>query len=304
MHGMPALAASIDVFAEVRGGPLSGMNFEVVSEGVGRMKGRVKREGGKWIIREKSGDIESLRFVEKAVEITLNYLEEGSGFKLHIDSDLPPGSGLGSSSAVTTATVAVVSSCLGERLSREEISSLAYRTELEVQGAASRTGVNVASYGGFLKVREDEMEELKDLPELSITVGYTGKYGDTAGLVEKVRKLKEGRPGIIDLVLETIGEITESGIKSLQEGNLEKVGVLMDANQNLLEGLRVSSSELRSLIRVARSSGALGAKLTGAGGGGCMIALNLEEEDKVARAIREAGGEPIGAKIGVGGIRY
>lgn len=304
VYGQPALATAINARTEVKAERLSDGNFKVESRGIGKLNGEIKNVNGKWTIQERSGDSEKLRFVTKVTELTLNRLDSGGGLKLHIISDLPPGSGLGSSSAVSTATSAAVSSALDSPLEKDEISQLAFDAEVEVQGAASRTGVNVATYGGFLEIQGDKSKKLEDLPELNVLIGYTDKYGDTGEMIEKVRRLKESFPEIIDLIMETIGKTTKVGIKSLQRNHVRKVGALMDANQNLLEGLGVSSSELRNLIRASRSAGTIGAKLTGSGGGGCMIALCPKKVNKIAKAIEDAGGEPIVAKIGVEGLKY
>lgn len=304
VYGQPALAAAIDIRTEAKAEPLSDNKFEVKSKNVGELNGEVQKVDGRWSIRDKSGDLEKLRFVTKVAELTFDYLDKGKGLKLHIKSDVPPGAGLGSSSAVTASTAAAISSAIEENLNKDEISQLAYDAEVEVQGAASRTGVNVATYGGFIKVREDEMEELEDLPELDMLIGCTGKYGNTGELVAKVRRLKESHPKIIEPIVEAIGKSAEVGIESLRESHLKRVGALMNTNQNLLEGLGVSSPELRNLIQTARNSGAIGAKLTGAGGGGCMIALGPDKIDEMAEAIEEEGGKPMKAKIGVQGLRY
>lgn len=268
------------------------------------MEGEIRKIDGRISITNKTGNLGRLRFVTKVSELTLNTLGKNHGVRLNIESDVPAGSGLGSSSAVTTATAAAISTALDKKLDRDEISRIAYEAEKGVQGAASRTGVSVASHGGFLRVQKEDRERLKDLPELNVLIGYTGKHGNTGKLVAGVRKLKESHPEIINPIMEAIGKITEVGIESLREDRLEKVGVLMDANQNLLEGLRVSSSELWGLISAARSAGALGAKLTGGGGGGCMIALNITEIDEMYKSIEKAGGKPIEAKIGAEGLVY
>ncbi len=304
VYGEPALAAAINIRTKARSEANENKRFRVFSERIGRLEGKVKKENGTWKIIDREGDLEELNFVTKAAEITLNYVKKGEGIDLEIESKLPSGSGLGSSSAVTTATIASVSLALEERLNRKEISQLAFDTEVAIQGAASKTGVNVASYGGFLKIERNEMERLRTAPELKIVIGYTGKYGNTGELVRKVKKLKESRPKIIEPIIETIGKCTESGINSLRKSDLQKVGALMNANQNLLEGLQVSSPELRKLIKSARASGALGAKLTGSGGGGCMIALGSGKINKISKAIKDAGGHPIETKIGVEGLRY
>ncbi|KXB01633.1 hypothetical protein AKJ41_00830 [candidate division MSBL1 archaeon SCGC-AAA259O05] len=303
VYGFPALATAINMRTEVQAELGSNNKIEIHSQGVGKLEGEVKEVNGKWSIKKKSGDSEKLRFVTEVIQLTLNHIDRGDGFRIYIKSDLPPGSGLGSSSAVTTATAAAVSSALGKNLTREEISDLAYNSELEVQGAASRTGVNVATYGGFLKIQESEKKSLERLPKLKILIGYTGNYSNTGKLVGNVRGLKESRPTIVNPILKAIGKATESGIESLEEGNLERVGVLMNANQSLLRGLNVSSPHLNDLIQAARSSGALGAKLTGAGGGGCMIALSQEDIDRISKSISEAGGESMEAKIGAEGLK-
>ncbi|KXB07405.1 hypothetical protein AKJ54_00310 [candidate division MSBL1 archaeon SCGC-AAA382K21] len=304
VYGQPALAAAINISTEAKAKPRADDQIKIVSKGVGNLKGKVKKTNGDWSIQEKTGELSRLRFVVKTAEITLNHLDEGSGFELEIDSEVPVGSGLGSSSAVTTATAAAISSIFDRNLSKDDISDLAYDAELKVQGAASKTGVKVATHGGFLKVTGDEMNSISDISELKVLIGNTGDYGNTGELVKKVRLSKESRPEIINPIIEAIGKTTEAGIKSLQDENLEKVGVLMNVNQNLLEGLGVSSPKLRKLIKAARDAGGKGAKITGAGGGGCMVALTEESVDRISRAIEKKGGEPIKVKVGVEGLSF
>lgn len=304
MYDQPALATAIDIRTSVKAERLKNDKFEVKSDRVGSMQGRIGREDGEISILDKSGELESLQFVSKVVELTLNTLERSEGIRLSISSDLPMGSGLGSSSAVNTATAAAVSSVLGDKLPREGVAQIAFEAERKIQGVASRTGVNVATYGGFLRVQGDEKENIRRLPELDIIIGYTGEYGDTGKLVRKVKNLREGRPTILEPIMKTIGKCTQEGIEALRKSDFRKVEVLMNANQNLLEGLRVSSRELRQLISAAREAGAPGAKLTGGGGGGCMIALCPKKDGDISEAIRNSGGKPIKAKIGAGGLKY
>lgn len=304
VYGQPALATAINIRTEAKAKSRTDNQIKIGSEGVGDLEGRVKKSNGKWKIQKKTGDLSRLRFVVKTVELTLNHLNEGRGFELHIDSEVPVGSGLGSSSAVTTATAAAISSILDGNLSRDEISDIAYDAEMKVQGAASKTGVKVATHGGFLKVSDDKMNPIKDISELKVLIGNTGNYGNTGKIVKKVRLARESRPKIINPIIEAIGKTTEAGIKSLQEKNLKKAGVLMNVNQNLLEGLGVSSPKLRELITAARDAGAEGAKITGAGGGGCMVALSQEPLDRISKAIEEKGGEPMKVKVGVEGLEF
>lgn len=303
VYSQPALAAAIDLRTRVKSESRDDMRVLVDSEGVGKLEGVVRGKGGQWTIEKKSGDVRELEHVVKAVESTFSHLGDGGGLELEILSDIPVGSGLGSSSAVTTATIAATSAVMGEVLGGEDVSELAFSAEKAVQGPASRTGVSVATQGGFARIQGREMENLEELPPLDIVIGYTGIYGSTAETVRRVKQLRESNSMITNPILETIGAITQAGIQAVKEGDFKKGGALMNANQNLLEGLGVSSEDLDRLITAARGSGALGSKLTGGGGGGSMIALSESDPQGIVEAIKGAGGQPIATEIGVEGLK-
>ncbi len=278
--------------------------FRVRSNGVGEVIGTLNKGGSGWKVSETKGDVAKLDYVIKASEKVFNYLDRGEGMKLSIHSEIPLGSGLGSSSAVTTAVSAAIALVLGEKLEEDEIANLAFQVEKDIQGDASRAGVSVAAHGGFLKVEGDSFDELRDLPNPNIVIGYTGKHANTGELVKKVREKKENKPEIYESMINAIGQSTRSGIQSLRENDFEKVGVLMNVNQALLEGLGVSSPLLSELIKATRNAGALGAKITGAGGGGCMISLSNGESDGIKEAIKKKTGTPIETKVGNEGLKF
>ncbi|KXB02585.1 hypothetical protein AKJ43_01490 [candidate division MSBL1 archaeon SCGC-AAA261D19] len=303
VYGQMALATTIGKYTGVRGKVRSDKRFKVSSKGVGKLSGKVGKLGDRWLIRSKTGDVEKLNYVTKATELTFDYIGKGKGLTLQIESDFPISSGLGSSSAVTVATIAAASKSLGETLSKEEVSELAFDTEMAVQGAASKTGVMAATYGNFIKVVGDRVEHVQNFPRLSILIGYTGVYARTPELIKVVKELKGSHPEIFELALEVIGEITRLGATALKQRDFKKAGTFMNINQTFLELLGASSPELRRLISAALQAGALGAKLTGAGGGGSMIAFSPGNSSKVAKAIEEKNGQAIIAKIGVEGLR-
>lgn len=283
---------------------LKKQKFEAVSKDVGKVVGSVGKGSEGWKILDREGDINRLRYVLRVSEKVFNYLDMGEGLKLSIKSEIPLGSGLGSSSAVTTAVSGAVAFAMREKLEKEEIINLAFQAEKEIQGSASRAGVSVATHGGFLKTKKDDITKLGDLPNTDIVIGYTGNHANTGKLVRKVRKEKEDRPEIYEPIIKAIGQNTRSGIRALRENKLEEVGVLMNGNQNLLEGLRVSTPFLSKLIKDSRDAGALGAKITGAGGGGCMISLVDGKSEGIKEAIKKNSGVPIKTEIGKGGIKY
>ena len=156
---------------------------------------------------------------------------------------------------------------------KKEIASTAYRIEKRVQnGRGSPMDTALASFGGYLQVTR-EVKPL-DLPPLEMVVGYTKLPHDTLSEVEKVQSLKERYPDVVEPIFQAIGAISTRAVPLIKEQDLARLGELMNINHGLLEALGVGTRELCELVYAARiAGGAFGAKLTGAGGGGCMIAL-------------------------------
>jgi mevalonate kinase len=241
-------------------------------------------------------------YVKEAVELTFKYLGERRGLDIKIDSEFPPASGLGSSAAVSVATILATSKLLGREIEKKDIARLGHKVEKKVQGAASITDASVTTFGGvlFIKPGLETVEEIV-VGDIPLVVGYTGKGGSTKELVDDVRTLKEGNPDIVGPVIHTIGRITLRAKSALEEG--EDIGGLMNINHGLLEALGVGTEKLSIYVHAARSSGASGAKITGAGGGGCMIAYSKENQEDAAKAIEERGGLALRVSIEKEGVR-
>ena len=224
--------------------------------------------------------------------------------KVMIESDIPQAAGLGSSASIVVATVAALNGHLGLELSQKEIAALSYRIEKEVQkGRGSPMDTALATYGGYQRIADDNQR--LDLPPLEMVVGYTRLPHDTFSLVEKVQLLKERYPDLVGPIFQAIGAISERAAPLIREQRLKDLGELMDINHGLLEALGVGSRELSELVYAARNTGgALGAKLTGAGGGGCMIALpGMAGKDALLVALRQARGMAFAAMMGCEGVR-
>jgi mevalonate kinase len=228
-------------------------------------------------------------------------------------STIPSASGLGSSAALTVSVVAALKAIRG-RMAQEDVARTAFEVEFAVQGRASPTDTSVSSHGravyiskapghGLLWTIEkgDKRWCVHDLefPPMQFVIGYTGRKGNTGELVEKVRRLVL-EDALARTRIAEIGALVEEARDALKDGDLPRVGALMDRNQEHLASLGVSSPELDRLIGAVRPH-ALGAKLTGAGGGGCMIALT-EHPDACARAIDAAGGRAYRAAIDPSGV--
>ncbi len=206
---------------------------------------------------------------------------EAAGFDVTIESDIPLGAGLGSSAAVVVAAIDAATRELGVTLERDELAERAYRTESQVQdGQASRADTFCSATGGAVRVEGDDCRSL-EAPELPIVIGFDGGAGETGQLVAGVRDLREEYDFAAHTV-EAIGDVVRNGEDALADGDVEEIGRLMDFNHGLLSALGVSSRSLDTMVWAARDAGAHGAKLTGAGGGGCIVALDPTEETETA----------------------
>ncbi|WP_227354989.1 mevalonate kinase [Haladaptatus salinisoli] len=225
-----------------------------------------------------------------------------AGFDITVESDIPLGAGLGSSAAVTVAAIDAASRELGVELSTDEIADRAYRAELAVQeGEASRADTFCSATGGAVRVEGDDCRAI-EAPDLPIVVGFDGGAGDTGKLVAGVRALRE-EYGFADATVESIGDIVRQGEHVLAEGDVDELGRLMNFNHGLLEALGVSSRSLDNMVWAARDAGALGAKLTGAGGGGCIVALDPTDETKTALRFTPGCEDAFRAELDTEGVR-
>ncbi|QDA30822.1 mevalonate kinase [Thermococcus indicus] len=251
---------------------------------------------------------EVLSYVRQAIELVRKEADaNGKGITVSITSQIPVGAGLGSSAAVAVATIGAVSRLLGLELSNEEIGKLGHKVELLVQGASSGIDPTVSAIGGFIHYEKGNFEHLPFM-ELPIVVGYTGSSGSTKELVAMVRGTYEEMPEVIEPVLVAMGKIVEKARDVItsdldEELRFAQLGRLMNINHGLLDALGVSTKKLSELVYAARVAGAIGAKITGAGGGGCMYALAPENQSEVATAITIAGGTPMITRISREGLR-
>jgi mevalonate kinase len=214
------------------------------------------------------------------------------GVSIEITSDIPVGSGLGSSAAVTIATLAAVNIEFGLGYENEELARIGHEIEKEVQGAASPTDTFVSTFGGVVTIPSRKRLNLLDC---GVVIGNTNKGASpkkTAKLVKQVAQLKEEYPDAINPIIKTIGSFARQGEVLVSQKDYTSLGKLMNVNHGLLDALGVCTMELSALVYAARNAGAYGAKLTGAGGGGCMVALT-DSPRKVAEAIEKVGGKPI-----------
>lgn len=230
--------------------------------------------------------------VKTAVQKALEVAERKIGVNVEVHSSIPVSAGLGSSAAVAAATATAVSQLLNANLSREEVSRIAYEAECLVHGTPSGIDPTISTYGGVLLFQKGKnFKTLNVKEDIPLVIGDTGVERSTGNLVAKVAEKREKYPSLIDSVIKAGGKTALRAVEALQDGDLPTLGELMNINHALLCAVGVSHESLERLIYATRNAGAFGAKLTGAGGGGCMIALSPPNRlEQIKCAIEEAGG--------------
>ena len=223
------------------------------------------------------------------------FLEIPSPPSLHIKirSSIPVASGLGSGAAVSVALIRALSSTVHRPLSTVEINNLAYEIEKLHHGTPSGIDNTVIVYAKPVYfVRGQPIETFSVGKPFTLVIGNTGINAPTKESVGDVRKLWQAEPARWERVFDAVGEIARQARAAIETGDVAALGPLMDANHTLLQKLTVSSVELDRLVDAAKSAGAAGAKLSGGGRGGNMIALvSSQRVDEVVEALRGAGAE-------------
>lgn len=214
-----------------------------------------------------------------------------SGVSILIRSSIPVASGLGSGAAVSVAIIRALAKHLKKKLTDEEVSALAFETEKLYHGTPSGIDNAVVTYAKpvyFVKGWPIEVLQVKK--PFTIVIGDTGIPASTKKSVSDLRAQYNKHPEQFETLFAAIGSIAGTARQLVESGMPESFGPLMNENHALLRGMKVSSPELDNLVETARIAGALGAKMSGGGRGGNMIALvQPKKAGEVARALNDAG---------------
>jgi mevalonate kinase len=254
-------------------------------------------------VAENQELLEPLRLATSA---TLDHLgtEERS---VHVDANcqIPIGAGLGSSASTTVATISAVAKSRGTRLDRREIFKLAFIPENYLHGHPSGVDQATCTYGGIIQFRKpSKIKSVNVKRPPMILVCDSGIHRSTKALVGSVVKRSREQTVRFQTHLEEINTLSNAVVKALQSEDDDELGSLMNRNHELLRQIGVSTPRLERLVVAARKGGALGAKLTGAGGGGCIIALcdDTKARSNIARELRKVGGTIYNVSLDVGGV--
>jgi len=209
---------------------------------------------------------------------------------VRVDSDLPPGVGLGSSAALSVALVRALAAFAGADTCNAEVCAQAYELERIFHGTPSGIDNTAATHGGLFVFRRGEPPRQVDAPaplSLVVAVGKTPRR--TQATVAGVRERWQADPAAYEAIFDHVDTLVGVAEAALARGDAARLGAAMNENQALLGRMGVSTLELDELVAFARARGALGAKLTGGGGGGAIIALCRDAQ--AAAALAESYGQ-------------
>jgi len=210
---------------------------------------------------------------------------------IKITSTIPVASGLGSGAAVTVALTRALSAHLGYPMPNEEVNAFAYEIEKLHHGTPSGIDNTVVTYAKPVYfVKGQPIKTFTVGKPFTIVIGDTGISAPTKESVGDVRKLWEADKAKWEMIFDNVGKIADDARSAIESGKWNSLGKLMNQNHTLLQEMTVSSLELDKLISAAKKAGALGAKMSGGGRGGNMIALvEADQAEAVAKSLRDAG---------------
>jgi mevalonate kinase len=270
VYGRPALAAGLPLPLEVE-----------LTAGTGPLRLESDRP-------ELADDAKPLAVVREAGAV-LGIATEG--LVVRVRSELPPGVGLGSSAALSVAVLRAVAAAAGRVLARDDELALGRRLEGVFHGTPSGIDPAAAALGGcFRFVRGDPptLTPLRLARPLPLVVVLWARSRSTAAAVGALRARWEAERARYEAMFDAVAATVEAGAVAAERGDLAALGRAFDRNQELLEALGVSTPEVGEAVAAARRAGALGAKLTGGGAGGAVLAV-VEDGAAVARALGAAG---------------
>ncbi len=205
---------------------------------------------------------------------------------------VPLAKGLGGSSAMAVAVIRALDAHYGLKLDDSEVNGFAFECETAAHGTPSGVDNTVATYGEIVLYQNrgtPEFDLVVPKRPIPIVIGICGTDSLTSQTVAQVRAARERQPALYEAIFDQIESLTQAAVEAVREGELDELGELMNLCHGSLNALQLSTPDLEEMIHIARAHGAVGAKLTGGGGGGSIVALCPDSADKVVAALATGG---------------
>ncbi|MDH3766071.1 MAG: mevalonate kinase [Nitrosopumilus sp.] len=209
---------------------------------------------------------------------------QNTGIKIEIESEIPLGVGLGSSSACCVASAAAILGLFSET-SKERVLELAIEAEKTIFQNTSGADCTVCTYGGIMEYdKKNKFKKIESEPNFHLVIANSNIKHSTELVVAGVKRFREENRDEFSKLCNNESKLIEDALKFLKENNIKGLGEIVIQNQKYLETIGVSNDKLREMIQVGQKF-SFGAKITGAGGGGCIFALT--DESNLKQTIKE-----------------
>ena len=225
-----------------------------------------------------------------------------SGIRIQIDSEIPLGAGLGSSSACCVAGAAAIFKLFGN-ISREEVLKLAIEAERTIFENTSGADCTVCTYGGIMEYDKNKgFKKIEYEPNFQLVIINSNIEHSTQSMVSKVKEFENKNKEEFSKLLNLESKLIEDVLKLVKENKIQEIGQKMNQNQKYLENIGISNKELTKMIRIGQES-SFGAKITGSGGGGCIFALTNESNlQNILKKFKDNNYECFSTKIDFKGL--
>ena len=201
--------------------------------------------------------------------------EENEGLKIQIESEIPLGAGLGSSSACCVAGAAAIFNLFGE-ISKKKILELAIEAEKTIYQNTSGADCTVSTYGGLMEYdKNNGFRKIEDKPNFQLVIANSDIEHSTESMVSKVKEFENQNKDKFYELSSLESKLVNDVLKLIKENKIKEIGEKVNLNQKFLEEIRISNEKLEDMIKIGQTS-SYGAKITGSGGGGCIFALTNE----------------------------
>ena len=225
-----------------------------------------------------------------------------TGIHIQIDSEIPLGAGLGSSSACCVAGAAAIFKLFGN-ISREEVLKLAIEAERTIFENTSGADCTVCTYGGIMEYDKNKgFKKIEHEPNFQLVIINSNMEHSTQSMVYKVKEFENKNKEEFSKLSNLESKLVEDVLKLVKENKIQEIGQKMNQNQEYLENIGISNKELTKMIKIGQES-SFGAKITGSGGGGCIFALTNESNlQNILKKFKDNDYECFSTKIDFKGL--
>ena len=225
-----------------------------------------------------------------------------TGIHIQIDSEIPLGAGLGSSSACCVAGAAAIFKLFGD-ISKEKILKLAIEAERTIFENTSGADCTVCTYGGIMEYdKNNGFKKIEHEPNFQLVIINSNIEHSTQSMVSKVKEFENKNTEEFSRLSDLESKLVEDVLKLVKENKIQEIGQKMNQNQKYLENIGISNKELTKMIRIGQES-SFGAKITGSGGGGCIFALTNESNlQNILKKFKDNNYECFSTKIDFKGL--